>query len=215
MMAKKRIAMVGPQSGADDSEDFQTKPTSPERILESATSNFLQYGYEGTSIVQIAQDAGMTPANIYWHFPSKLDLLFVSLENLYQSSYQNLTKAVGNGSAEQRLRQYVEAFVTDQLRESSVYNFGYSSLVSALTEQQREKLRARGRPYIDLLKDILNQGIQEGVFRISDITHMAFAIATMCEYVFTWYNPSGGSEVNVVARNYAEFAVGLAKGNDG
>lgn len=47
-----------------------------EAILESAFALFRQNGYSDTSMAQIAKQAGVSPANIYVYFESKLALLF-------------------------------------------------------------------------------------------------------------------------------------------
>lgn len=45
------------------------------RVVESATERFLRDGYAGTSIRQIANDAGVSPETIYATFGSKVELL--------------------------------------------------------------------------------------------------------------------------------------------
>lgn len=47
-------------------------------ILEAAFRLFLEQGYHGTSMRQVARDAGITPAAIYNHFQGK-EALFVDL----------------------------------------------------------------------------------------------------------------------------------------
>ena len=49
--------------------------TTRERILEVALELFGRQGYEGTSIRDIAERMGMTKAAVYYHFPSKEELL--------------------------------------------------------------------------------------------------------------------------------------------
>lgn len=46
-----------------------------DRILEVALELFAHQGYEGTSIRDIAERMTMTKAAVYYHFPSKEDLL--------------------------------------------------------------------------------------------------------------------------------------------
>lgn len=47
-----------------------------DRILEAAGRLFETTGYAGTTIKQIAREAGISTANIYVYFGSKLDILF-------------------------------------------------------------------------------------------------------------------------------------------
>jgi AcrR family transcriptional regulator len=180
----------------------------PDRILAAATRFFLQLGYEGTSVTRIAKEAGMTPANIYWHFPSKLDLLNEVLHTLYRNSYAELAKSVGDGPAKERLDQYVRAYVAIQLSSTDAQsNFGYSSLASALSAEDQHKLNATGRPYIELLRDILHQGTSEGVFHVEDVTVTSYAISTMCEYVFTWFRSTGALDVDQIGDHYSHLVL--------
>lgn len=186
-----------------------------ERILEAATSFFQQYGYEGTSISRIARAAEMTPANIYWHFPSKLDLLAQVLLSLYQTSYVELAGSVGDGSASERLSNYVKAYVRIQLTElDENCNFGYASLASALEPDARHELVMSGRPYLELLRQILRQGIDEGEFEVSDMTVTSYAISSMCEYVFTWFRAGGRLTDEAVQDHYAVLALSMVRRKD-
>jgi AcrR family transcriptional regulator len=46
-----------------------------QRILEIARDLFARQGYTGTSIADIARELGTTTAALYYHFPSKADIL--------------------------------------------------------------------------------------------------------------------------------------------
>ena len=53
----------------------QEAGTTRDRILEVALELFSRQGYEGTSIRDIAERMAMTKAAVYYHFPSKEELL--------------------------------------------------------------------------------------------------------------------------------------------
>lgn len=181
-----------------------------ERILNSATRHFLQTGYEGTPTSRIAETADMTAANIYWHFSSKIDILDEVLRTIYSDSYAELEANIREGRATDRLADYVRGFVRMQLTsQDSVSNFGYASLASSLPpERQRELLKA-GRPYIDLLRKILEDGIDEGVFAVEDLRVTSWAICSMCEYVFSWFRPWGPVSAEDVGEHYVRLALSM------
>lgn len=202
------MAANQPSSASEVLTASANSTAAPERILAAATRFFLQFGYEGTSVTRIAKEAGMTPANIYWHFPSKLHLLNEVLHNLYRSSYADLAAAVGDGPAVERLTQYVKAYVAIQLVSTDAQsNFGYSSLASALSAEDQRALNATGRPYIELLRDILRKGRDEGVFAFEDVTVTSYAISTMCEYVFTWFRRDGRLSAQHIGEHYSRLAL--------
>ncbi|WP_439657726.1 TetR/AcrR family transcriptional regulator [Lentzea sp. HUAS TT2] len=50
------------------------------RVLEVALDLFAASGYRGTSVAQVAQQAGLSQAGLLHHFPSKVALLTAALE---------------------------------------------------------------------------------------------------------------------------------------
>jgi AcrR family transcriptional regulator len=56
------------------------KPSTRELIVDCAYHLFISNGYHGTSMRQIAQEAGIAVSGIYNHFPSKEDIFVAVLE---------------------------------------------------------------------------------------------------------------------------------------
>lgn len=191
-------AMSAPKI-ADDLE----APGARERILVAATRLFQESGYEGTAVTRIAKAADMTPANMYWHFPSKQDLLAEVLGTLYRRSAELLVASIPNGNPAERLAAYVRTYVGIQLEELGDHcNFGYASLASSLTPEGQDNLNRIGRPYIDLLRQILQDGTEDGSFDIDNISVTSYAISTTCEYIFTWFRKGGPVSPTAVADHY-------------
>lgn len=81
-----------------------------ERILQRALELFGRYGYEGTSIRDIAEQMGMTKAAVYYHFPSKESLLADVLTPAMARVRRALSDAGTVETAEER-RKLVTALV--------------------------------------------------------------------------------------------------------
>ncbi|MEU1517538.1 TetR/AcrR family transcriptional regulator [Streptomyces sp. NPDC005811] len=183
-----------------------------ERILAAATRLFQESGYEGTSVSRIAKAADMTPANMYWHFPSKQEVLAEVLSSMYRRSYEELASAVPAGGAVERLSAYVRAYVRIQLTEVGEHrNFGYASLASALPPEGQDEVNRVGRPYLELLREILRQGVAEGEFEIDDLKVTSYAISTTCEYVFTWCRADGPLPFDEVGENYVRLILRMVR----
>ena len=81
-------------------------------ILEAALEVFARRGYNGSSIDEIAQTAGISKALIYEHFPSKRDLHVSLLESHVQEIFERLAEAAATSDpGEVRLRAGVDAFL--------------------------------------------------------------------------------------------------------
>src|ERR671928_523956 len=80
-------------------------------ILDAALEVFSRRGYNGASIDEIAQAAGISKALIYEHFPSKKDLHISLLERHTQQIFVRLAQSADTDEpGEVRLRNGVEAF---------------------------------------------------------------------------------------------------------
>ncbi len=79
-------------------------------ILDAVVELFSEYGYDGVSMRQIAEAAGVSKSNIYHHFASKEALYLGILDG----SAQHLSEIVedlaeGDGDFQRRLRVFAEA----------------------------------------------------------------------------------------------------------
>src|SRR3954454_21911458 len=80
-------------------------------IFDSALQVFSRHGYNGASIDEIAQAAGISKALIYEHFPSKKDLHVSLLERHTQEIFVALARTADTRDpGEVRLRNGVVAF---------------------------------------------------------------------------------------------------------
>ncbi|NKF33106.1 helix-turn-helix transcriptional regulator, partial [Pseudomonas sp. BGM005] len=86
-----------------------TRQENVTRILDAAERLFRHYGYSKTTVADIARDLGMSPANIYRFFASKVEihqaLCGRMLATAYQIAYDIRHQPI---SASERLRRYVE-----------------------------------------------------------------------------------------------------------
>jgi AcrR family transcriptional regulator len=178
-------------------------------ILRVATRLFQRQGFSATSVNRIAEECGMTPANLYWFFPSKLKLLEAALAELYRSSYEILAAADDpQAPAAERLVAYVRAFVTLQLMDrGEEINFGYLALQSSLEAEEREEIRNWERTHRALIRGILDHGVSTGEFEIPDVSLAASMLVTGVEHVFLWFRPDGRLSIAEVADEYARLAL--------
>lgn len=68
------------------------------RILDAATELFVERGFAGTSIRDIAEHLGMTKGSLYYHFSSKEDLLLAMLDPLLSAIEEFVAAARSTGT---------------------------------------------------------------------------------------------------------------------
>jgi AcrR family transcriptional regulator len=101
-------------AATQDSKPVRRRLSAPDRraaILDAALEVFSSRGYHAASIDDIAQQAGISKALIYEHFPSKKDLHASLLQRHVQEIFERLADtAAGPDPGEKRLRSGVDAF---------------------------------------------------------------------------------------------------------
>ena len=196
------------------SDASEPDPTTRERLLLVASGMFIRNGYAGTSLAKIADEVGVSTPALYWHFDSKAELFVAAMEKILVDFVESVASAVGDGPPTERLAQFCRAHVLWQLErreEANAYaaSLGFRELKAALTPQQRRRVLKLQRSHVQLLRDILAAGERAGDFRFGDLRVTAFAIVTLCEYVFSWYDPEGVLGPEDVADYYCQLVLAM------
>jgi len=140
-----------------------------ERILYAARSHFETAGFRKTSIADIAEDAGVAAGTIYWHFNSKEELFLRLIDDDNAVWLRRARDALSQlGSALERLAA---------LARTSAETYQQSELLLAILRRDRrmlpppllEDIHTRlAKQSISLLREVIQQGIDEGSIRRVD-----------------------------------------------
>src|ERR1700761_5451856 len=98
---------------ADSGADKAVSTSSRERILVAAKHLFARNGYENTSTVAIAREAGTSESQLMKHFGSKQGLLSAVLDHGWMKILRRVQATQGNESLQQRLLAALEAMVIE------------------------------------------------------------------------------------------------------
>jgi TetR/AcrR family fatty acid metabolism transcriptional regulator len=142
-----------------------TMLTTRENILRAFTSLVVKNGFEGATLNEIAQEAGVTEPTIYLHFEGKESLLFAIAEEQMERYLLFLDEHLqGISGAENKLRK----LIWSHLRYSDT-NRDFMNIVLFDCRNNRNFYKSGAyalvRRYSGILLSILDEGIREGVFR--------------------------------------------------
>jgi len=162
-----------------------------ESIIRVAMDVFSRRGYEGTSMRDLAEAAGITAPSIYHHVEGKADLLREGLSAALESLYAVLDEdAMRDGPAVDRLRHVLRRTVEvtiERLPEVAL-------LVRVRGDSEVEKWAVdRRRRFDRSVERVVEQAQAEGDVRrdldASLVTRLAFG---MIVSIVEWYRPEGG-----------------------
>src|SRR5271169_4410788 len=107
-----------------DSNNVRAMPplSSHDRILMSAKRLFALNGYENTSTVAIAREAGTSESQLMKHFGSKRGLLAVILDRGWNVIMARVQSVPANAAPVDRLFRMLEAFVIELENDSDLKN---------------------------------------------------------------------------------------------
>lgn len=183
----------------------------PERLLTQAVRLFAQRGFEGTSVQEIVEAAGVTKGAMYHYFASKDDLLFEIYHRLLSLQAARLSAiADGPGTAEERARAAAADVVETTLGSIDEAIVFFRSM-HMLPRDKQAAVRADRRRYHERFRALVEEGQRAGSFRADvpgDVAvHFFFGAVNQ---LGTWYRHGGGLSPQQVAEHYAElFLAGL------
>jgi AcrR family transcriptional regulator len=164
------------------------------RIQTTAVQLFAERGYHGVSVRDITSSLGVQPSSLYAHFPSK-EALFTDLAHMANVEIRDRMRAallaVGAEPAEQ-VRALVRAHVTFHATFPLLATIGHNDL-HVLSGEALHKVTGVRKDAVDLLRDVIQRGVDSGDFTCPDPWLAVSAIAGMSIRVAVWYRPPGYS----------------------
>jgi len=150
--------------------------TTKEQILVEARKVFEKYGYNKTSLGDIAQAAQKGRRTVYTYFESKEDIfkavIEIEIEALVSSMQQFISSDL---QADKKLRQYMHLRM-DAVKQLTLYFDAIRrDLIDNLSVIERIR-KQYDTMEVALIGKILDQGVSEKVFDIGDTQMVASAI---------------------------------------
>lgn len=111
------------------------KPAVREAILAAAFERFAAAGYANTPLARIARDAGVSQANLYVYFRSKIEILFALYDPWFRKRIAAMDRAIAK-APDARARLII--LVTTLWRDLPAANRGFSvNLMQAISIEGR------------------------------------------------------------------------------
>lgn len=161
-----------------DVTNHATPEDTGSRILAAASLRFAQFGYNKTTMAEIAQDCDMSAANLYRFFKNKLDIG----ANLACGCLDAKLLLVKN-VIEQKQRP-----AADRLHDVVLHILHYThgqwsndprmnEMVNAICDARLDIVDTYKRSEHELLVALLNDGVKRDEFTVADVADTADAIA--------------------------------------
>jgi AcrR family transcriptional regulator len=181
------------------------QPAAARRLLTGAIAAFAERGFQATTTRDIASRAGMSPAALYVHYPSKERLLFeISLYG-HRAALEILASAGGDSPAE-RLRAMVAAFTAWHAEHHTIARVVQYELAALSAEHLAEVATIR-RSISAQVEQVLTDGVANGTFRVDDLPGTTLAVLSLSIDVARWFDPARRAQPDELGSLYGELAL--------
>lgn len=181
-----------------------------EAILRAAAGVFRTRGFAETGMREIAAAADLSPANLYYYFKSKTDILYFCQDHSVGRMLDTTAGVSRHGlPPADRLRQVIVAHLLCTLDELD--GAAAHTEVQSLPATRRKQIVAKRDRYESAVRHIVAEGMRSGDFVPGDATLTTRAILGALNWTTRWYRPDGRLTPQAVADTFADYLVrGLA-----
>jgi AcrR family transcriptional regulator len=149
------------------------EPDTRARIVMTAERLFRTLGYKKTTVADIAEELGMSPANVYRFFPSKADIRdAVGRQLMGQVEAAVRTIADAKGPADVRL---ADAFRTINRLNTACYlsDKKMHEMVVVAMDENWGMVLEHLHVMDGLISEIIADGVKQGLFKVTDVLRAA------------------------------------------
>jgi len=176
-------------------------------ILKSAAAAFRRRGYHGASVDEIASALEMTKGNLYYYFKNKEEILYACHDYSLDVLLSLMHEVQGDGSRpDEKLRRLILAFIHVMLDE--LQGTALTLDLQALSPALLKRIIGKRDRFDRGLREIVQQGIDSGLFRPGDPKMIGFAIMGAVNWITKWFDPEGPMTSEQIAQRFADYLVG-------
>jgi TetR/AcrR family transcriptional regulator, cholesterol catabolism regulator len=166
------------------------------QLLDAAAALFAQNGFHGVSMRDIAREVGMLPGSMYYHFPSKDDLLLAT----YEEGVRQISERVDRASSAvddpwAKLETACQAHAEMLLDESD-----YAQVILSVLPRDVPAIAHNLKPLRDGYEDRFRTLI-DALPLADDVDRHTLRLMLLgsLNWSKSWYNPDRGSPRDIAA----------------
>ncbi len=175
-------------------------------ILRAAARVFRRSGVAAAGMREIADEANLSPGNLYYYFVGKDELLFFcqdgSVERMLEAAEAALTSTL---PVTERLRTLIRAHLHYTLEELEGATAHLE--IDMLAEDLRRTIIEKRDKYEQAVRALIVKGIKRGEFASCDAALVARAILGALNWTSRWYRPDGAQSVAEISDGLADYLV--------
>ena len=163
-------------------------------VLAAAVELFASRGFDATSIRDIATEARVQPASVYYHYPSKEALLVAIVDRAAAQVAEQIAAAARATDPWERLEQACVAHLTALLNGEGALRVLATEIPSRRTGMVHTALVRTRDAYEDVFRELVAAlPVRPAV----DRSYLRLALLGAINWTLIWYRPGGDSPATI------------------
>lgn len=178
-------------------------------ILDTFTRHIAEIGYDGVNFGLVANELGVSKGTIVHHFGSKDRILAALHESYMTRRLAELDHMLEHleDPAEQ-LAAALHAFMLYQVEDRAATVAFQREVVRLADQESMAKGAELRQQYFTRIRDIIQAGVDSGVFREVDATVDALLMFGSAQWAWTWFDPAGDRPIDAIGSALVDLVLG-------
>jgi AcrR family transcriptional regulator len=185
-------------------------------IIQASVDEFLEKGYDGTSMEAIARRAGVSKGGLYHHFSSKDEILLLANQKLNEPVAAMMLEAANKPSVSDGLCWYIENYLQywqNHKKEMVFYILSFAKLLD--NPSLWEMYASYTKDTIVYFQALYQQGIDAGEFAPHSAYDSAVAVMAAVDGIVMYLMMDASLELDKIVSAFQErFVLGLRADRD-
>jgi TetR/AcrR family transcriptional regulator, cholesterol catabolism regulator len=182
-----------------------------QEVIDLAARVFAQRGYDATTIDDLVAATGLQRGGLYHYIGGKQDLLIAIHETfLHPLLAQARAIAAEQLPPEDALRALAHALMENIALYTDQVTVFFHEWRTIEGDPRWKQIRQERREFENLIGDVLERGVRDGVFRIADVRITLLGFLGMINYTPQWFEPAGRYSAASIADQFCDvFLTGI------
>jgi AcrR family transcriptional regulator len=175
-------------------------------ILDKAKCLFIQHGYHGLSMREIAEEVGVSKAALYYHFKDKEELFIAVLnQNLDKTGEEIDAIQSSSTTSSEMIVKFIEYVLNQPAEQRAVIRLGTQEISQLNVESRKMFNETYHQKFTGKVQEIFQSGMKNGEFKSMDPDIATWALLGLL-YPYLYPNHVGSSPLS---REKIELIIGL------
>jgi len=183
-------------------------------IIDKAKSLFIEHGYHGLSMREIAEKVGVSKPALYYHFKDKEELFYAVLSSGLDA-ISNMIDTINNQpvSSSEKLGLFMEYVLTQPTEQRAFIRLGTQEIAQLSPASRQLFSESYNQQFIGKLRAMIQTGIEDGEFRAMDTDIATWGLLGLL-YPYLYPNHSGSISLSAekIALITSLYMKGIQKG---